>query len=443
MAINIHLFSVLWLPWLLLLLITCVSATPIIIPTLGIRNLIGPRATASSSFPSQDFKTYLHTQTLDHFNYRPECYTTFQQRYVINFNAPVFVYLGGQSPLDFYLPDIGFLTDNAPHFKALLHRYYGKSIPFKSRVEAFQNASSLGYLSSSQSLADYAEIILDIKKNLSATSCMPCGHIGALASSFPILYFDEITPQDGFFSIVTQDFRPNGLSILSKRFNICVPLTSSSELKDYLIAAYVVAAESDSPPSNLVTLVCNSIDRTSPKTGIIGKVIAGIVALIGNTSWFNPNDYFPVEIVEALLWLKCSELVMPIGMSGNATMFQTAPFDLNIYIESCKKIFGVSRRPHWITTQFGGHDIKLVVKRFASNIIFSNGLRDPYSVGGVLQNISDSLVALTTKNGSHSLDIFPALPTDPDWLVMQRRSEITIIDQWIAQYYADRRAGNS
>ena len=31
--------------------------------------------------------------------------------------------------------------------------------------------------------------------------------IGALASSAPILYFDNLTPQDGYYSIVTKDFR--------------------------------------------------------------------------------------------------------------------------------------------------------------------------------------------------------------------------------------------
>lgn len=30
---------------------------------------------------------------------------------------------------------------------------------------------------------------------------------GALASSAPILYFDGITPQDGYFSVVTKDFK--------------------------------------------------------------------------------------------------------------------------------------------------------------------------------------------------------------------------------------------
>lgn len=31
--------------------------------------------------------------------------------------------------------------------------------------------------------------------------------IGALASSAPILYFDDITPQDGYYSVVSRDFR--------------------------------------------------------------------------------------------------------------------------------------------------------------------------------------------------------------------------------------------
>lgn len=79
-------------------------------------------------------------------------------------------------------------------------------------------------------------------------------------------------------------------------------------------------------------------------------------------------------------------------------------------------------------------DLKLILHRFASNIIFSNGLRDPYSSGGyskyflqkplfafflisnlfqltsfmlsmnlrVLESISNSVVAVTTANGTLS-----------------------------------------
>lgn len=84
----------------------------------------------SSATISEDFQTFYYNQTLDHFNYRPESYSTFQQRYIINFkywgggadqsNAPIFAYLGAESPLDNAPSVIGFLTDNAPQFKALL-----------------------------------------------------------------------------------------------------------------------------------------------------------------------------------------------------------------------------------------------------------------------------------------------------------------------------------
>ncbi|KAF3957968.1 hypothetical protein CMV_017069 [Castanea mollissima] len=129
-------------------------------------------------------------------------------------------------------------------------------------------------------------------------------------------------------------------------------------------------------------------------------------------------------------------MVIPIGR-GNDTMFEPDPFILSSYIEQCKSIYGVPPRPHWVTSYYGGHDIKLILQRFGSNIIFSNGLRDPYSTGGVLDNISDTIVAVSTVNGSHCLDILFAKESDPDWLVMQRKVEVRIIEQWITKYYAD------
>lgn len=76
---------------------------------------------------SKDFKTFFYTQTLDHFNYNPQSYSTFKQRYVINFkhwggancSAPIFAYLGAEAALDYDLDGIGFLPENAHRFKAL------------------------------------------------------------------------------------------------------------------------------------------------------------------------------------------------------------------------------------------------------------------------------------------------------------------------------------
>ncbi|CAK7332095.1 unnamed protein product [Dovyalis caffra] len=97
-------------------------------------NPLGSRLSKSSDKMAstsglEDFKTFYYNQTPDHFNFMPESYTTFQQKYVINFkywgganaSAPIFAYLGAEDALgNSYLSFIGFLTENAPHFKALL-----------------------------------------------------------------------------------------------------------------------------------------------------------------------------------------------------------------------------------------------------------------------------------------------------------------------------------
>ncbi|KAJ4978281.1 hypothetical protein NE237_009061 [Protea cynaroides] len=370
--------------------------------------LIETIADIKPSSSSDDLQTFFYTQTLDHFNYRPESYTTFQQRYVINCkywggansSAPIFVYLGEESNLDFDLGGVGFFNDNAARFKALIvyieHRYYGQSVPYGSRKEAFQNASTLGYFSSSQALADYAEVIIDLKKNLSAEASpvivvggsyggmlaswfrlkYPHVAFGALASSAPILYFDHITPEDGYYSIVTKDFR------------------------DYLDSTYSSAAQYNSPPNYPVSMICKAMDETPKETDILSRAFAGLVGYRGNSSCYDTNIYnYPSETLVGWSWQTCSEMVMPIGHGSNNTMFQAAPFNLSGFIKSCKRKYGVSPRPHWITTQFGGYDIKRILKRFGSNIIFSNGLKDPYSSGGVLESLSPSLIAIHTKNG--------------------------------------------
>ncbi|KAJ0714186.1 putative lysosomal Pro-Xaa carboxypeptidase [Helianthus annuus] len=110
-----------------------------------------------------DFVFYNYTQTLDHFNYKPESYMTFQQRYIVNSkycggsntSSPIFVYMGAEADVTFQVS----------------HRYYGTSMPFGSKEEAYKDSNNLGFFSSEQALADYAQIILNLKQNLSATHC--------------------------------------------------------------------------------------------------------------------------------------------------------------------------------------------------------------------------------------------------------------------------------
>ncbi|CAH2072131.1 unnamed protein product [Thlaspi arvense] len=133
------------------------------------------------------------------------------------------------------------------------------------------------------------------------------------------------------------------------------------------------------------------------------------------------------------------EIVMPIGHDAQDTMFQTEPFSMRRKIEKCESYYGVPPRPHWVTAHYGIQDVKLILRRFGSNIIFSNGLVDPYSVGGILEDISDTVVAITSSEGSHCQDIVVKSKEDPEWLVLQREKEIEIIESWISTYKRDLR----
>ncbi|CAN1252772.1 Lysosomal Pro-X carboxypeptidase [Linum perenne] len=275
----------------------------------------------------EDLETYFYNQTLDHFNYRPESYVTFRQRYVINSKhwggpgAPIFVLLGAEAPLRFNstAPN-GFVVDFSSRFNSLLvyieHRYYGESIPFNSR-------STLGYFNSQQAIADYAEIILHVKEQFNAGDSpvivfggsyggmlatwfrlkYPHIAIGALASSAPILYFDDITPQDGYYNVVTKDFKdasetcyqtirkswveldelaskPDGLLNLSQKFKTCLPLKDVSLLKDSIGDMYARAAQYNTPPTYPVDKICKAIDGAS-ENDTLGKIFAAIVAYQG------------------------------------------------------------------------------------------------------------------------------------------------------------------
>ncbi|PON71206.1 Peptidase S [Trema orientale] len=293
-------------------------------------------------------------------------------------------------------------------------------MPFGSPEKAFENSSTLGFLSSTQALADYAQLIIDLKKNLSAQNCpvialggsyggmlaswfrlkYPHITIGALASSAPILYFDNITPQNGYDVIVTKDFRETSESCYNtirqswseidrvaaeyfKAFN------SSQQLKDYLTLLYESAAQYGNPPDDLIGSLCNIIDG-APK----GAAVLGRIAAAANAGIVLPchlaYDYLYNQRSSGWAWQTCTEMVMPIGYGANETMFQYSPFDLNNFTKSCQELFGVTPRPHWITTEFGGHDI------------------------------SSTIVALHSNKGAHCLDIISPTPNEPDWLIAQR-----------------------
>ncbi|XP_057830209.2 uncharacterized protein LOC131041212 [Cryptomeria japonica] len=459
-------------------------------------------AIPSISSPSAQYDVNYFTQTLDHFSFTPQSYVTFQQKYLINSkhwggassNSPIFVYTGNEGYIEWFTQNTGFMFDIAPQFKALLvfieHRYYGESMPFGSKDVAYSNDSTLGYLSSTQALADYAILITDLKKNLSAEDSpvvvfggsyggmlaawfrlkYPHIAIGALASSAPILAFDDIVPSDGYYNIVSNDFRnesENCFNVIKKSWKILSEMSSTSSnrrslkeslklcqdsdvdsVEGWLSDAYFEAAETDYPtPANFiqnlpaypVKQMCKAIDNPSSGNNILSQLYGAANIYYNYTGNLSCFDLRPSDPHGEGGWSfqTSTEMMMPMTIDPVKSMFPGSD-----YMESIQDFTYLNFTwaiSDWIPTEFGGHNIKRVLKRFGSNIIFFNGLRDPWSNGGVLEDINKSIVAIIAKEGAHHVDLRFATEEDPKWLVHVRKKEIDIIKRWIIQYDKDLR----
>ncbi|XP_056167902.1 uncharacterized protein LOC115685262 isoform X2 [Syzygium oleosum] len=392
------------------------------------------------------YETRYFEQRLDHFSFAE--LPGFNQRYLISSEhwagpdrlGPIFLYCGNEGDIEWFAANTGFVWEIAPSFGAMVvfpeHRYYGESMPFGSREEAYKNAATLSYLTADQALADFSVLITNLKRNLSAEACpvvlfggsyggmlaawmrlkYPHIAIGALASSAPILQFEDIVPPETFYDIVSNDFKrestscfntikvswtalisegqkENGLSQLTRMFRLCRELKNTDELANWLYSAYSYLAMVNYPypsdflmplPGHPIREVCRKIDGCPDGTSILERVFEGVGV------YYN----FTGEV-------DCFELDDdPHGMDG-----------------------------------WNWQDIMTTLKTFGSNIIFSNGFLDPWSGGSVTRNVSDSIVALNTQEGAHHLDLRAATAQDPNWLVEQRVTEIKLIKKWLSDYY--------
>ncbi|KAL5545779.1 hypothetical protein UlMin_005466 [Ulmus minor] len=467
---------------------------------------IKPEKLSSSKQNHKLYRTKFFTQTLDHFNFYPKSYHTFQHRYLINDtfwggakkNAPIFVYTGNEGDIEWFTQNTGFMFQTAPRFKALLvfveHRFYGKSIPFGGNKDvAYTNASTLGYLSSTQALADYANLIVDLKNNLSAIDSpvvvfggsyggmlaawfrlkYPHIAIGALASSSPILGFENLTSPYSFNNIITQDFKsdsencykvikgswqqledigktPQGRRLLRRSFKLCKNYEDVSySLESWLQTAFIYTAMTDYPtPSNFlnplpaypIKQMCKAIDNPTTGNDTFAKLYGAATVYYnssGTVKCFDIDDDSDPHGLNGWEWQACTEMILPTEGNTNDSIFPASDWHYEDRVSYCKSAYDIEPRRNWITIEFGGNDIKRVLKRFGSNIIFFNGLRDPWSGGGVLKNISNTIVAIVAKEGAHHVDLRFSTKEDPKWLKEVRKQEIKIIAGWISQYYQD------
>ena len=69
-----------------------------------------------------------------------------------------------------------------------------------------------------------------------------------------------------------------------------------------------------------------------------------------------------------------------------------------------------------------------------SNIIFSNGEYDPWSAGGVVDDVMPNNHVIFIAKSGHHLDLRTPNAADPPSVTLARQKETAIIKQWIEDY---------
>lgn len=410
-------------------------------------------------------------------------------------NGPVFFYAGNEGDIENFWANTGFMFDIAPIFQALVvfpeHRYYGKTLPFGQDSFKLEN---IGYLSVEQALADYAVFLTDLKKNLTLTDANPViafggsygGMLaaymrykypnivkGALAASAPIHLIAGLDSSTLFFETVTKDFekeencvplvrkafaamedlhQKKDYATLSSKFALCKPISDDAgyhHLLMWMRNAFTIMAMVDYPypASFLGTLPAWPVSAACKQ--LVNETTNGveILAAFKNLAGILYNDTKPcfdiyAQFIEcadptscglgndAMSWdyQACTELNTVQESNGVTDMFPVLEYNEELRQAYCRKTWNVTIRTEWPAIQFWGKDIAS-----SSNIVFSNGLLDPWHNGGPLVDVTDSIVAVLVEQGAHHLDLREANPQDPESVRVARYKEINQIIKWIQE----------
>lgn len=128
-------------------------------------------------------------------------------------------------------------------------------------------------------------------------------------------------------------------------------------------------------------------------------------------------------------WQTCTLLVEAIGLSKES-MFPPRDWSMSWLNHHCFQRFGVIPRPFELVHRWGFDQL---VQSNVTRILFTNGLKDGWSVGAISQNLSDSLIVLNFPNGAHHSDLSGRGPSDEDTEDIQQgfRDIIDILGDWL------------
>ncbi|KAH8085517.1 dipeptidyl-peptidase [Aureococcus anophagefferens] len=398
----------------------------------------------------------------------------------------LFFYSGNEGPVDGFWPANGFMTDYlAPKWGAYVlmaeARYYGASLPFGNASWTPENVQ---YLSTELILADYARLLTELKSSLQGCPVVSFGGsyggtlttffrltypdvvVGGLAASAPIGYYDPAHWKDHgvdaytFSDIIARDYddaAPGCLDAIratTDALNAASPealvdlfhLCDAAALGPTRAALWQYALESlpqlDYPravgsiPAWPVNHTCHLLARASTAAARL-RVAAEVQAMVLGTGG---ETCFPALVEgpggvpgdgpgpDSWGYQSCTENLHEFSSKSKVRDYT---FDFEAQASLCGSLFDdTTPDPRRLTALYGGYEIPAKV----TNVIFSNGLLDPWHGGGFYpsDNADASNVFCVMPKGAHHGDLRKPEADDPADIKACRALEEATIGGWLA-----------
>ncbi len=412
-----------------------------------------------------------YAQYIDHENSSDD--RTFSQRYYLDTryakssDAPVILYICGESTCRASSLD-GAVKERAREWGAVMvaleHRYYGKSQPFTDL-----STENLKYLSVKQALADLDRFQKSLTReqgfngkwvavggsypgNLAALYRLkyPTNVVGALASSAPVLAKENFEEYDAH---VTKVAGPICVANMRKAVEMVEAiLDSPAELANvkemfqasdvidkidfiYLIADIAAAAVQ----YGYKDYFCNMINVSNPLDGyaqFAKKLFRawGMTALsmtFQSAEDTNPDSYLSGFGMRQWLYQSCTEYGYWQNAHHNpAQSSRSSLISLEYHHNACKRLFGMD-----IPADTDGYNDEYYWPLFddsTTNILFTNGSTDPWSMLSVVNNENNPLLTTYVIEGAaHCNDLHGSDSGDSIYLKKSRSLFKELAESWL------------
>jgi len=372
------------------------------------------------------------------------------------------------------------------------HRYFGESLPYGSNASFSLHtegcSGGMGLLNVEQALRDFVNVAASVRH----TRCADCpvvavggSYPGLLAAMIRVRYPDQVQASwaasaplgylagkvdpYGWFRIVTEAaaathaqcpaavrrmfvaIQQADAAVLAERIGLCDEGLSEMEFRQEVLALarteLATLAMSNYPPrtSALAAACSRIVDAEASADG----GVAAARALLSKKAQqcrsvraeWPAGRAASIECVDrtgcgggragqAWDYMGCTWLRIPIATNNVTDMFPPMPWSEEWVSEYCARRFEAKPRPDLLPGRFDFMDPERLEK-VASRIIFTNGLRDGWSAGGLLHSMGKDLPVLVMPNGAHHSETNLPSENDTKDVIEARRKVEAYLRAWL------------